>query len=79
MTPTKTRRLKNADCELVFFFIWKFLFCLSVGMRIFCAEFVESTQPMSSFFYKIAMLALVSKIGTMNPAITDGVAPLLAD
>jgi hypothetical protein len=46
-------------------------------MRIFCAEFVESTQPMSSFFYKIAMLALVSKIGTTNPAITDGVAPLL--
>ena len=53
------------------------LFFLSVGMRIFCAEFVESTQPMSSFFYKIAMLALVSKIGAMNPAITDGVAPLL--
>jgi hypothetical protein len=51
---------------LAFFFIWKFLFCLSVGMRIFCAESVESTQPMSSFFYKIAMLALVSKIGTTN-------------
>jgi hypothetical protein len=72
--------MRNADCELVFFFIWKFLFCLLPGGREFsCADFVESTQPMSSFFYKIAMLALVSKIGTMNPAITDGVAPLLAD
>jgi hypothetical protein len=49
------------------------------GREFFCAEFVELTQPMSSFFYKIAMLALVSKIGTMNPAITDGGAPLLAD
>jgi hypothetical protein len=37
-------------------------------------------QPMSSlFYYKIAMSALVSKIGTMNPAITDGVAPLRTD
>jgi len=34
---------------------------------------------MSSFFYKIAMLALVNKIGTMNPAITDGVAPFRTD
>ena len=22
-TPTKTRKLKNADCELDFFFIWR--------------------------------------------------------
>jgi len=56
-----------------------FCFVCSWGREFFCVEFVESTQPMSSFFYKIAMLALVSKIGTMNPAITDGVAPLLAD
>jgi hypothetical protein len=34
---------------------------------------------MSSFFYKFVMLALVSKIGGMNPAITDGVAPLRTD
>jgi hypothetical protein len=50
------------------------------GGELFCADFVESTQPMSSFFScKIVMLALVNKIGTMNPAITDGLAPLRTD
>jgi hypothetical protein len=39
------------------------------GTRIFfCAEFAESIQLMSSFYYyKIEILALVSKIGTMEP------------
>ena len=56
-----------------------FCFLFASSGREFCADFPESIQLMSSFFYKFVMLALVSKIGTINPAITDGVAPLRTD
>jgi hypothetical protein len=51
------------------------------GGRELCwaADFVGSIQLMQAFFYKIAMPALVGKIGTMNPASTDRLAPLQTD
>jgi hypothetical protein len=44
------------------------------------ANSVGSIHPMQAFFItKLQTLALVSKIGAMNTAITDGLAPLQTD
>jgi hypothetical protein len=54
-------------------------FCLRPVERdlFWDADLVGSIQPMQAFFItKLQILAGVGKIGAMNAAITDGLAPL---
>jgi hypothetical protein len=64
---------------LVFFSYEVFVLFAPCGRELFCAGFCGIPSADVVFSYKIAMLALVSKIGMMNPAITDGLAPLRTD